>query len=346
VFVLATLSNTINVSCSLSFREQHGLIPEGVNRIHSDTREETIHTWYYNYQDSNAAVPVRVNTNPKSHISLKYKRKTAEWTKDDFDPIRHMQVLHFAMPLAISGLAVAFKIASDWGDPYGQATIRQSRSIIVADAWFEVLSFIGAFVFIFFFLIYSTRMYMFPKKCWKDWDCPLRSSGFAMIPIIVMFHAFLIYDEISNREPGGDEENSQTFARVLWWIGAVTHALITVAKFGEWIGRRMELEHVHPHWMIFPVGLAVAAFVAPVVGVFADDNERAGGNATLARFFYSFSWLLWITLFVVTFFKVVTQHNSDDRVRHGVFFWLATPCTLGLAEYSKFCLFPCRTALN
>ena len=152
MFVFATLSNR-NVSCSFSFREQHGLIPEGVNRIHSDTREETIHTWHYNYQDSNAAVPVRVNTNPNSHISLKYKRKTAEWTKDDFDPIRHMQVLHFAMPLAISGLAVAFKIASDWGDPYGQAAIRQPRSIIVADAWFEVLSFIGAFVFIFFFLI-------------------------------------------------------------------------------------------------------------------------------------------------------------------------------------------------
>jgi tellurite resistance protein TehA-like permease len=322
--------------------EQVGLIPDSVNLIHTATRQETIDTWNYNFQDSNAPVPVRVNTNPKSSISLKYKRKTEEWTKDDFDPIRHMKVLHFAMPLAISGLAVAFKIASDWSEPYGQASIRLPRSIMAPDAWFQVLSFIGAFIFVFFFLLYSTRMYMFPKKCWKDWHCPLRSSGFGMIPVVVMFYAFLIYDEINKREPGGDEENSQTFARVLWWIGSVSHTILTVAKTGEWIGRRMELEHVHPHWMIFPIGLSVAAFVAPVVGVFADDNERAGGNAVLARFFYSFAWLMWITLFALTFYKVVTQHNTDDRLRHGVFLWLATPCTLGLAEYGKKVL--CRVA--
>ena len=42
---------------------------------------------------------------------------------------------------------------------------------------------------------------------------------------------------------------------------------------------------------------------------------------------------MWITLFIVTFFKTVTTHNSDDRLRHGVWICVAAPCLLGMAEY-------------
>lgn len=42
---------------------------------------------------------------------------------------------------------------------------------------------------------------------------------------------------------------------------------------------------------------------------------------------------MWICLFVITFFKVVTTHNSDNRQRHSHFIWVAAPCMTGLAEY-------------
>jgi hypothetical protein len=51
------------------------------------------------------------------------------------------------------------------------------------------------------------------------------------------------------------------------------------------------------------------------------------------RFFFSFAYIMWICLFVITFFKVVTTHNSDNRQRHSHFIWIAAPCITGLAEF-------------
>ncbi len=51
----------------------------------------------------------------------------------------------------------------------------------------------------------------------------------------------------------------------LFGLGAITHILLTIAKFGEWVGKRLEMEHVHPTWMMLPVGCLVAAMVSPDV---------------------------------------------------------------------------------
>ena len=273
-----------------------------------------------------------MDTNPDSEIALKYQKKTDEWTKDDFDVIRHMQIDYFGMPLALGGLGVAFKMASDW--PRGPiAKASDPRSLIVPETWSNVFAFMGAFFFVNFFLLYITRMVLFPRKCWKEWDSPFKSAAFGLVTITVTLYSFLVYDEIDFDFNTG-EDNPQKFARALWWVGSVPHAMMTVMKFGEWIGRRLEMEHVQTTWMIFPVGLAVSALTAPVVGVFEADNGNSEGNVLIAQFFYSFAWLMWITLFVVTFLKVVTTHNSDDRLRHGVFIWVAAPCILALAEYT------------
>ena len=281
-----------------------------------------------------APVPTRIDTSPNSAVALKYQKKTDEWTKDDFDLIRHMQIDYFGMPLALGGLSTAFKIASDWAKPFERSLADggHPRTIIVPDTWSNVFSFMGAFFFVCFALLYVARLALFPKKCQKEWDSPHNSPAFGLITITVMLYSFLVYDEMKFRDDKGSEENPQKFGRVLWWLGAVPHAILTVIKFGEWVGRRLEMEHLHATWMIFPVGLGVAALAAPIVGVFADDNGNSVGNVMIARFFYSFAWLMWITLFVGTFFKTVTTHNSDDRLRHGVFIWVAAPCILGLAD--------------
>jgi hypothetical protein len=59
----------------------------------------------------------------------------------------------------------------------------------------------------------------------------------------------------------------------------------------EWIGRRFELEHVHPHWLIMPVGLSVAALAAPIIPMFAVDNGNADGTIMIARFFQSLCYI-------------------------------------------------------
>lgn len=306
---------------------QYGLISKSTYRIHTATRQEIIDSWDYQNLDSGAPEPVKVDVDPSCPISLKYKKKTDEWTKDDFDIIRNMQVAYFSMPLSIGGLAMAFKIAGEWSEGLQPG----ARLIVVQDTYYHTAALVAAVNFAMFCALYLARALMYPNKVSKEWDCPLRSNGFGLITITLMLFAFLLYDEINVSD---DEKASQFIARYVWWVGAGGHAFLTIVKFGEWIGRRLEMEHVHPQYMIFPVGLGVSALVAPIVKPFPDDNENSTGNILIARFFYSFAWLMWVTLFVVTFFKVVTTHNSDNRLRHGVFIWLAAPCILGLAEFT------------
>ena len=329
--ILSKMPITTHSGCLFyGFGIQFGLIPKSTYRIYTTTRQETVESWDYLHTDSNAPEPEKVDVDPTSAVSLKYKKKTDEWTKDDFDIVRNMQVAYFAMPVGIAGLAVAFKIASDWSEDMIKAGNRERH--IVPEVWYQVIVVIAAVNFAFFLFLYLTRAVWYPRKIMKEWDCPLRSNGFGLITIALMLFSFMIYDEI---DASVDEEPTQFVGRYFWWIGAVGHALLTVAKFGEWIGRRLEMEHVHAQWMILPVGLGVAALVAPMVKPFPDDNDNAVGNIYIARFFYSFAFLMWITLFVVTFFKVVTTHNSDNRIRHGVFIWLAAPCVLALADYAS-----------
>ena len=303
-----------------------GLIPDYVYRIYTSSRQETEDSWDYMYLSSNARRPEKVATG-SSPIALKYKIKSDEWTKDDFHFIRNMQVSYFAAPLSLTGLAAAFKMGSTWPNSLGTTT-STDRDFTLPDLWWQITSGIGAITYAVFICFYFVRALIFPHKILIEWDCPLRSSSFGAITIPLMLFSFLVYD--IERE----DDAAVIFARTLFWIGSLTHSLLTVVKMGEWIGRRLELEHMHTQWMILPVGLSVAGLVAPVLPIFPVDGDSASGSVFLARFFNSFAGIMAIVLFTITFFKVVTTHNSDTRIRYGIFVWLATPCVLGLSNFS------------
>jgi tellurite resistance protein TehA-like permease len=277
------------------------------------------------------------HSDPTSVISLKYKKKTDEYSKDDFDFIRHMQISYFAMPLSLAALAISFKLASDWTNGISTVLGVEERDMIVHEGAFQAIASVAFLIFFLMFALYTLRFIMYPHKCVTDWQCPLRGNSFAMIPLCLMCFAFLFYDQIEYDQEAsmaGDEEAPQIVARIFFWIGAVAQVLLTVAKLGEWIARRLELEHVHPHWIILPVGLSVAALVAPMIPLFAADSDHAEGTVFIARFFQSFAVFMFLVLFTITFFKVVTSHNSDTRLRHGIFTWLAAPAVLGMSDFS------------
>jgi tellurite resistance protein TehA-like permease len=303
------------------FFPPEGLIPDHVYRIYTSTKQEIEDSWDYMFYDSKAPAPVKVDAEPGNPISLKYKKKSDEWTKDDFHIVRNMQVTYFAMPLAILGLAVAFKMGTGWTEQFNYTDTM--RNFEVYDEFHYVVGILGGVIFALWAFLYSARLALFSHKCKTEWDCPLRSPSFGAISSCLMLIAFLLHDEVDYNE-----------ARSIFWVGALLHCFLTIAKIGEWIGMRLELEHVHAQWMILPVGLSLAALIAPVIPFFDFDSDNRVGNILVARFFQSTAVGMWVVLFVTTFFKVVTSHNSDNRLRHGVFMWVAAPCAIGLAEFT------------
>lgn len=203
-----------------------------------------------------------------------------------------MQVSYFAMPLSICGLAVAFKLASglDLSRPLCETRVltlvMASQGVMEmspirsdlkpTETYFHTLTIIAAVVFVIFFLLYMIRLVLHSRKCSSEWDDPMRSPSFGAISLFLMLFAFLIFDINADGKTtmGGmmfdgdepvDDKNWEWFARVIFWLGAITHILLTIAKFGEWVGKRLEMEHVHPTWMMLPVGCLVAAMVSPDV---------------------------------------------------------------------------------
>ncbi len=249
-----------------------------------------------------------------------------------------MQISYFAMPLGLAGLAVAFKLASDWTNDIAKIIGVEQRTLIVHDGVFQGISALAALFFLAMLFLYVLRLLMYPKKCLTEWRCPLGGNSFAMITLSLMLFAFLLFDQIvydQENAKAGNEEPPQIIARVGFWIGALAQVILTVVKFGEWIARRLEFEHVHPHYIVLPVGLGVAALIAPMIPLF-DPNNRTDfeGIVFIARFFQSFAVFMFMVLFTITFFKVVTTHNSDPSLRHGIFTWLAAPSILGMSEFS------------
>ena len=240
------------------------------------------------------------------------------------------------MPLSIACLSAAFKIASKWTQRF-ETQSSKMFSANAPKAWYQTLLIIAAAVFVFMCLLYFARLLLFRNKCWKEWDCPMRSPSFGAISLCMTLFAFLIYD-IDDSNANSEESPYPVLSRVFLWIGAVTQTILTILKFGEWVGKRLELEHIHPTWMMLPVGMMFSALCAPIIPMFqvseGNENNHIEANILCARFFYSFAYLMWITLFIISFFKVTTTHNSDERLRHSIFIWLAAPCVVGLADFS------------
>lgn len=307
---------------------RYGLVPEYIYRVHSASRQELIATWNYQYtKPKMVQPPVKVKTDPKSKIGLSYKIKSDEWIKDDFDVIRNMQAGYFAMPMSLAGMATAFKLASEWGRD--DLVAGQAQTLLsVPEWWAGVFAILSAIFFALFILLYIIRMVRYPHKCLHEWDCPRRSCHFGYVTTGVVLVSYLMYNW---NGPLGIHA-SEWSARCLLWAGAVTHSILVVTKIGEFVGLLHDMEHIHTTWLMLPIGSMAVAFVAPLVPML--DRYDVDANALLAQFFFSFAFLLWITLFVITFLKVVTTPNSNNVQRNAIFMWIAAPCTVGLANYS------------
>lgn len=69
------------------------IIPSSVYRVYTSSRHEIVESWRYVHSSSGATPPAYVDTDPVNAAALKYKAaRTDEFTKDDFDLIRNMQI--------------------------------------------------------------------------------------------------------------------------------------------------------------------------------------------------------------------------------------------------------------
>ncbi|KAA8499144.1 S-type anion channel SLAH3 [Porphyridium purpureum] len=300
---------------------QFGLVDPDVYRIHLDTKEESVEAWKQEMPALKRDGVKAALALPEQHLvppapdvkplvtDLKYKApKPDEWTRSDFDVIKHTSVDYFYGPLGIVGLALMWSV---------MASMIETPNTV----WYACG--IGAGVyFVILVIFYAVRCFMYPHKVKKDWDHPERSNAFGAITICFMAFAFLLNQIPSSSSSTRDA--LKTAAEVIFWVGAGPHYAMFALKMAEWVGLRSfyDDETISASWMIFPVGLFVAALVAPTL------TASYGG---ISYFFYAPAFLMWVALFVSSFRKSVTAHASDKRSRMSLWIWVAAPAVAAIA---------------
>ncbi|GKZ00464.1 hypothetical protein MPSEU_000998900 [Mayamaea pseudoterrestris] len=312
-----------------------GLLPDKLYRTHLLTHKEALDTWLYRFTLSDSPKPILGQPNRYNPLALKYKKKSEEWGKDDFDPIRHMRITYFVMPASIAGLALVYKIGGSLNTskliPVSDDTLTILR---IQDAWFQAFSSVAAFIFIFMMFMYFTKALIFVDKVKKEWYCPEQATSFSYIFISCIIFGFLLYGNgDANVDPNHDS-STQVLGRVLYWVGSLAHVIFSIMKLAEWIGRRLELDHIHANWALLPIGLALAGFCTPIVGALSHHGPFNNGNAWLGRFYLAFAQIIFTPIYVITLYRAFTSHNSDFRERHGMWLWVAAQCMLGLSDYT------------
>lgn len=129
-----------------------------------------------------------------------YKVKTDDQKKEDFDVIKHDSPQFFVIGLALAGLALCWKFYVQFGCPAATTTACPNHT----DQQWEGLGVFAAVVFCALLLLYVVKFLLYPYKVAKDWDHPIRSNAFGLVPLNLLAFSFLLvdtkHDEVWERE--------------------------------------------------------------------------------------------------------------------------------------------------
>jgi tellurite resistance protein len=92
--------------------------------------------------------------------------------------------------------------------------------------------------------------------------------------------------------------------------------LLAILSIKRWIVTPHYKEHLNPSWMIPPLGNLVAAVLAPSIKT---------AQAEVGWLWFSFAYLMYITLFGVILYRVVFNEKMMDRLRPTLWIFLAAP---------------------
>jgi len=244
---------------------------------------------------------------PASVIDAKYKVKTNDHDRQVVDVFKHVKISHFNIILGFCGLSVLWRMAA-MGDIGGAA------GLSVSNAPGDVFTIMSVILYGIFGGLYVVKLFKYPNKVSKEWMCPLRSHVFAVPPACLVLLAFAI---------NGRFDNSETLAKVLFWIGAPINLLLALYLGALWITDQHSQEHLNPAWLLAPMACFVSALIAPFLDT--DYTEAA-------YLWFSVAVALTIPLFVITFLKSLVFNEPDDRNRLLKWTWVAAPAVACAAQ--------------
>lgn len=196
----------------------------------------------------------------------------------DDSRLQHMPVTLFATVMGMAGLTLALHMAETQLG-WGHFASRVSLWVTIAD--FIVISGL--------FLLKAGR---FPKAVAGEWNHPVKLAFFPAISISLLLIATAM------------QADMPSVARLVWILGAIGQAGLTLAVISGWIGRKpFQPIHISPAWFIPAVGNVVV----PLAGI-------PLGYVELSWLFFSTGMLFWIVLLTLVMNRLIFHDPLPGRL--------------------------------
>lgn len=209
--------------------------------------------------------------------------------------LMHFHITFFATVMGLAGLALALhraELAMGWG--HGLSSLALAAAILD----FGVVA-----------VFYVMKSLRYPQALKAEWNHPVKLAFFPAISISLLLIATAL------------RPVSSELARVIWVIGAVGQASLTLAVISGWIGRRpFQPMHISPAWFIPAVGNVVA----PVAGV-------SLGYVELSWLFFSTGMIFWIVLLTLVMNRLIFHDPLPGRLLPTLVILIAPPAVGFLA---------------
>ena len=162
------------------------------------------------------------------------------------------------------------------------------------------------------FLIYTSKIIIYPKEVKKEFNHPIKINFYPILAKLFLITS-LIYLTVN-----------MSVSKYLWWGGVIIQSIFTIIIMSAWISHaKFELHHINPSWFIPVVG----AIIVPIAGVQHFSPE-------LSWFFFSMGLFWWLILTILVFYRIIF-HNPIPKKLIPTMFILFAPPIIGFIALTK-----------
>jgi len=167
-------------------------------------------------------------------------------------------------------------------------------------------------VFLVVLVIYILKLIKYPREVKKEFFHPVKINFFPIIAKVFLILS-IIFLSIN-----------MDISRYAWFVGTVLQFVFSIVILSMWIrNSKFEFKHLSPAWFIPIVGNVMV----PIAGV-------AHGFVELSWFFFSVGLVMWITLFIIVFNRIIFHDPIPDKLVP-TFFILFAPPAIAFIAYVK-----------
>jgi len=160
-----------------------------------------------------------------------------------------------------------------------------------------------------FIVIYASKCIKYPQEVRNEFNHPIKINFYPILAKLFLILG-IIYLPLNMQ-----------LSKYFWMTGALLQLCFSVIIMSIWIRHtKFEIHHLNPAWFIPIVGNVLV----PIAG-------SQHGFTEISWFFFSIGIVMWITLFIIVFNRIIFHHPLPNKLVPTFFILFAPPAIAFIA---------------